>query len=168
MSTARQHVLMHRRKVVLDVGTSDPDDLWALFLLAGHPAVEVQAVVLCPGTPAQLLLVHEALARLATEDAAVGYLSHVPVGYFDVDDARGVEDPFAGTGGQPCADLFPEWRVEVLRVQGPGGRRAAGGGTARKNGPGEEDDGEAERVAAWKRHDRLKRHTLAKLRGDEI
>lgn len=63
-----------RLAVVFDMETSDPDDFLALLLLAGHPAVDLRAVTLVPGTPHQVGLVAWALAKFGLD---------IPVGGFD-------------------------------------------------------------------------------------
>jgi len=53
-----------RRRIVFDMETRDPDDALTLCLLAGHPRVDLLAVTLTPGTPAQVGVVREILRRL--------------------------------------------------------------------------------------------------------
>jgi inosine-uridine nucleoside N-ribohydrolase len=48
--------------VVLDMETGDPDDFLTLLLLAGHPAVNLRAVTITPGSPAQVGVVRHGLA----------------------------------------------------------------------------------------------------------
>lgn len=47
--------------VVWDMETGDPDDFLTLLLLLGHPAVNLKAVTVTPGTPDQVGLVRRAL-----------------------------------------------------------------------------------------------------------
>jgi inosine-uridine nucleoside N-ribohydrolase len=54
-----------RIPLVFDMETRDPDDALTLCLLASHPAVELRAVTVTPGTPAQLGVVGALLERLA-------------------------------------------------------------------------------------------------------
>jgi pyrimidine-specific ribonucleoside hydrolase len=62
--------------VVWDMETGDPDDFLTLLLLLGHPAVNLKAVTITPGTPAQVGLVRRALAWFGRD---------LPVGAFDLD-----------------------------------------------------------------------------------
>src|SRR5262245_24549984 len=47
--------------LVWDMETSDPDDFLTLLLLLGHPDVNLKAVTVTPGSPAQVGLVRRAL-----------------------------------------------------------------------------------------------------------
>jgi pyrimidine-specific ribonucleoside hydrolase len=58
--------------VVLDMETGDPDDFLTLLLLAGHPAVNLRAVTITPGSPAQVGVVRRGLALLGRSDVRVG------------------------------------------------------------------------------------------------
>ncbi|BAZ27654.1 hypothetical protein NIES4074_00810 [Cylindrospermum sp. NIES-4074] len=49
--------------VVWDMETSDPDDFLTLLFLIGHPLVNLKAVTVTPGTPAQIGLVRHALTQ---------------------------------------------------------------------------------------------------------
>ncbi|MFB2980068.1 hypothetical protein [Microseira sp. BLCC-F43] len=42
--------------------TGDPDDFLTLLLLLGHPAVNLKAVTITPGSPQQIGLVRKALS----------------------------------------------------------------------------------------------------------
>jgi pyrimidine-specific ribonucleoside hydrolase len=78
----------HPRQVVriaFDMETRDPDDALALCLLATHPAVELVAVTVTPGTAAQIGVVREILRRLAIE---------VPVGARDPRSSASAVSPF--------------------------------------------------------------------------
>lgn len=56
--------------------TGDPDDFLTLLLLAGHPRVELRAVTVTPGTPAQVGLVRAALSWFELD---------IPVGAYNLD-----------------------------------------------------------------------------------
>lgn len=58
--------------VVLDMETGDPDDFLTLLLLAGHPAVNLHAVTVTPGSPSQVGIVRHGLALLGRSDVRVG------------------------------------------------------------------------------------------------
>lgn len=53
----------------------DPDDLFTLFLLLGHPEVNLKAVVVTPGTPAQIGFVRHFLHEFGRD---------IPVGAYDL------------------------------------------------------------------------------------
>jgi pyrimidine-specific ribonucleoside hydrolase len=57
--------------VVWDMETQDPDDFLTLLLLLGHPEVRLKAVTVTPGSPHQVGLVRQALARFG-RDLPVG------------------------------------------------------------------------------------------------
>jgi len=61
-----------RIPVVFDMETQDPDDFLALLLLLGHPSVELRAVTITPGSPAQVGFVRRALEWFGREDVRVG------------------------------------------------------------------------------------------------
>lgn len=60
------------RPFIFDMETSDPDDMMALCFLTSHPAVDLKAVTITPGSPAQV-----AVARRVLE---LTDHSHVPIG----------------------------------------------------------------------------------------
>jgi len=64
--------------VVWDMETGDPDDFLTLLLLIGHPDVNLKAVTVTPGTPAQIGLVRHALNNWFGLDIPIGsyQLSH--------------------------------------------------------------------------------------------
>lgn len=55
-----------------DMETSDPDDAFTLCLLATHPAVNLVAVTVHPGSPHQIGVVRHLLHRLDRNDIPVG------------------------------------------------------------------------------------------------
>jgi pyrimidine-specific ribonucleoside hydrolase len=59
-------------RIAFDMETRDPDDALTLCLLATHPAVELAAVTVNPGTRAQLGVVRRILDRLDARDVPVG------------------------------------------------------------------------------------------------
>src|SRR5437867_351136 len=61
--------------IVWDMETGDPDDFLTLLLLLGHPRVNLKAVTIAPGTPAQVGLVRRALSWFGRD---------LPVGAFDL------------------------------------------------------------------------------------
>ncbi|GAA3288666.1 nucleoside hydrolase [Dactylosporangium vinaceum] len=63
---------MDRQAVVWDMETGDPDDFITLLLLAGHPAVDLRAVTVTPGTAAQIGVVRHGLRLLGRDDVRVG------------------------------------------------------------------------------------------------
>lgn len=68
--------LNNRSFVLFDMETGDPDDILSLYLLLGHPSVEVVAVTIHPGTPDQIGLIREVLADMQ--------VPHIPVGYHNI------------------------------------------------------------------------------------
>jgi pyrimidine-specific ribonucleoside hydrolase len=52
--------------------TNDPDDFLTLLLLLDHPAVELKAVTVMPGSTAQIGLVRRAIEWFGRKDVAVG------------------------------------------------------------------------------------------------
>ncbi|MDC0711583.1 nucleoside hydrolase [Stigmatella sp. ncwal1] len=61
-----------RQPVVFDMETSDPDDVLALALIADHPAFELVALTVNPGTDAQLGVVTEVLRRVGVGPIPMG------------------------------------------------------------------------------------------------
>lgn len=61
--------------VAWDMETGDPDDLFTLFLLCGHPQVNLKCVTVVPGTPAQIGLVRQVLAWFGLD---------IPVGTYNI------------------------------------------------------------------------------------
>jgi len=53
--------------VAFDMETSDPDDVFTLCFLAGHPAVKLRAVTITPGSKQQIGLVKHVLKRLGLD-----------------------------------------------------------------------------------------------------
>jgi hypothetical protein len=74
-----------RLDVVWDMETGDPDDFLTLLLLLGHPAVNLVAVTITPGTAAQVGLVRRALAWFERD---------IPVGAFDLDHPKECVSPW--------------------------------------------------------------------------
>src|SRR5512140_3133823 len=58
--------------LIFDMETSDPDDLFTLLILAGHPEVNLKAVTVIPGGADQIGLVRHML-RLFGLDIPVGF-----------------------------------------------------------------------------------------------
>lgn len=58
--------------IVWDMETNDPDDFLTLLLLAGHPQVNLKAVTILPGSPAQVGLVRHALHEWFNLDIPIG------------------------------------------------------------------------------------------------
>jgi len=58
------HAIHKPIQVVFDLETRDPDDALTLCLLATHPAIDLRAVTITPGTDAQVSVVKEILRRL--------------------------------------------------------------------------------------------------------
>lgn len=61
-----------RQPVVFDMETSDPDDVLTLALLADHPAIELVALTVNPGTDAQIGVVMEVLRRVGVGPVPLG------------------------------------------------------------------------------------------------
>lgn len=81
--------------VVWDMETGDPDDFLTLLLLLGHPAVNLKAVTITPGTPDQVGVVRRALEWFGRT---------IPVGAHDLDhktpSAKAGKDPGEGRHGR--------------------------------------------------------------------
>ncbi|WP_018653313.1 nucleoside hydrolase [Actinomadura flavalba] len=58
--------------LAFDLETQDPDDLLALCLVAGHPAVRLRAVTVTPGSAEQVAFVRRVLTRVGRADVPVG------------------------------------------------------------------------------------------------
>ncbi len=69
-----------RLRLAWDMETGDPDDFLTLLLLLDHPGVDLVAVTITPGTPAQVGLVRRALEWFGRAD--------LPVGAHDLDHAK--------------------------------------------------------------------------------
>jgi inosine-uridine nucleoside N-ribohydrolase len=67
-------------RVIFDMETGDPDDILSLYLLLGHPSIEIVAVTIHPGTPDQIGLVREVLADM--------HAPGIPVGYHNIDHGK--------------------------------------------------------------------------------
>jgi inosine-uridine nucleoside N-ribohydrolase len=65
--------------IIWDMETSDPDDFITLLLLLDHPAVDLRAVTITPGSPDQVGLVRAALSWFARD---------LPIGAFDMTHER--------------------------------------------------------------------------------
>jgi pyrimidine-specific ribonucleoside hydrolase len=65
--------------IVFDMETSDPDDLFTLFLLAGHPRVNLKAVTVFPGAPDQIGLIRHMLSRFQVD---------IPIGAGNLDSQK--------------------------------------------------------------------------------
>ena len=62
--------------LIWDMETSDPDDFLTLLFLLGQPHINLQAVTITPGTPAQVGLVRVALAWFGLD---------IPVGAYNIE-----------------------------------------------------------------------------------
>lgn len=58
--------------IVWDMETNDPDDFITLLMLAGHPQVNLKAVTILPGSPAQVGFVRHALNNWFDMDIPIG------------------------------------------------------------------------------------------------
>ncbi len=58
--------------VLYDMETQDPDDLFALAILASHPEVNLRSVCLTPGSELQVGILTKALERLERTDVRIG------------------------------------------------------------------------------------------------
>ncbi len=58
--------------IAFDMETSDPDDVLTLCILATHPAVQLRAVTVTPGSKAQVGLVRHVLNRLDKKNTPIG------------------------------------------------------------------------------------------------
>lgn len=63
--------------VVFDMETGDPDDILSLYLLLGHPRVNLKAVTVHPGSPDQIGLIQEIIADMKGD-------ASIPVGYHNI------------------------------------------------------------------------------------
>jgi len=57
--------------VVYDLETNDPDDVFTLCLLAGHPEVELRGITILPGSAYQVGLVRKVLDSIYREDVPI-------------------------------------------------------------------------------------------------
>jgi pyrimidine-specific ribonucleoside hydrolase len=87
--------------VLYDMETQDPDDLFALAILASHPRVRLRAVCLTPGGLHQTDLIRHVLKTLRKSD--------VPIGSFDLTYAK---DPVGAWWRQFLGDIPYEGGVE--------------------------------------------------------
>eukprot|EP00933_Yihiella_yeosuensis_P082407 TRINITY_DN96273_c0_g1_i1.p1 TRINITY_DN96273_c0_g1~~TRINITY_DN96273_c0_g1_i1.p1 ORF type:complete len:651 (+),score=82.83 TRINITY_DN96273_c0_g1_i1:69-1955(+) len=178
-----------KRNLILDMETSDPDDLMNLFLLGGHPYVHLKAVTIVPGTPAQLLLIHEALnmmAQHAGSNPDLGYLRHIPLGYSDIDaDVKNSDlaeseeslsenvsyDPYAFTKGRLYKSMFPNWDMVISSqtVNSNTGKRSKSKGS-KSQGKGKNLDKCSSNINsssdAHKAHEKLKAFILNKIQKE--
>lgn len=61
-----------RQRIVFDMETGDPDDVFTLIWLLGHPGVDLQAVTITPGTPHQIGIVRHVLDQFGQGEMTVG------------------------------------------------------------------------------------------------
>lgn len=59
-------------EILFDMETRDPDDFFALCFLLSHPAAQLRAVTVNPGSAEQVGLIREVLERLGRSDIPVG------------------------------------------------------------------------------------------------
>lgn len=104
---------MHTRiPTVWDMESNDPDDFFTLLLLANHPQIDLQAVTLMPGTPAQVGLVKWALEKLGKS---------IPIGVY----RREHKSPsvsewhYKAYGHIPPCDEAEDADVLLARILGP-------------------------------------------------
>jgi pyrimidine-specific ribonucleoside hydrolase len=106
--------------------TGDPDDLFTLFLLCGHPQVQLKAVNVTPGSPDQVGLVKRILSWFDLD---------LPVGAFNIDhEKRMVSDWYREAYGD-----FPDSRearpgYEIIREHCTQGATLITGGPLRNLG----------------------------------
>lgn len=102
--------IVKTKHIVIDLETSDPDDVWNLLLIGGHPMTDLRGVTVYPGTPAQLLLVHYVLEQLSSAHESLAYLKGIPIGYHNIDqdligggsnEAGGASGSGSKSGGEP-------------------------------------------------------------------
>lgn len=73
MSRAEELFVREKINVIWDMETGDPDDFLTLILLLGHPAVNLRAVTVTPGTTEQVGLVRRAVRGwFGREDVRIG------------------------------------------------------------------------------------------------
>jgi len=72
--------------IVWDMETNDPDDFLTLLLLAGHREVNLKAVTVLPGSPAQIGLVRHALREW--------FRLEIPVGAHNLKGAKAAVSPW--------------------------------------------------------------------------
>lgn len=112
--------------VVWDMETGDPDDLFTLFLLCGHPGIRLKAVNVTPGSTDQIGLVKHVLKTFDL---------NIPVGAFNIDhEKRMVSDWYREVYGD-----FPESRDaqpghEIIREYCTPGTTLITGGPLRNLG----------------------------------
>ena len=70
----RESEMTDRIPMVWDMETQDPDDFLTLLLLLGHPRVDLKAVTITPGTPAQIGVVKHGMHLMGKD---------IPVGAYD-------------------------------------------------------------------------------------
>lgn len=91
----------HLSNIVFDMETGDPDDVFTLILLLGHPWVNLKAVTVTPGTPHQIAVVREVLRLMNA--------THLSVGAFDLDHMKAL-----GTKDERYATCVSGWHWKFL------------------------------------------------------
>jgi len=97
--------MTERIDVVWDMETGDPDDFLTLLLLCGHPAVNLKAVTVTPGSRHQVGVVRWALAAMGRD---------IPVGAFNIDHPKECVSGwhYRAYGDMPPSDeAAPGWQV---------------------------------------------------------
>jgi pyrimidine-specific ribonucleoside hydrolase len=98
-----------RQKVIFDLETGDPDDGFALALLAAHPRCELVAATVSPGTRAQVGVVREIL-RLAGRPG-------IPVGARDPASTKDAVSSFHYDYLGPVAPADPDGEAHQVLAQ---------------------------------------------------
>jgi len=105
----RTLTIVDKVAMVWDMETGDPDDFLTLLMLLDHPRVDLRAVTVVPGSPAQIGVVRHGLALLDRT---------VPVGAYDINDTGGevsawhyeaFGDIAPSTEAEPATELLLEY-----------------------------------------------------------
>jgi inosine-uridine nucleoside N-ribohydrolase len=133
--------VVDRIPLVLDMETGDPDDFLTLLLLLDHPRVDLRAVTVTPGSPAQVGVVRHGLALLDRTDVRVGAFDRthaepaVSVWHYEA-----FGDVAPSTDAEPGPDLLLELVDEHTTLLTGGPNHNLGAALARR---------EDWRIGAW-------------------
>ena len=110
--------------VLFDTDTGDPDDFFALCVLAGHPRVNVRAVTVTPGTRGQVGILRAALRRLELADVPIGardpdHEKDCVSGFLRKTLQKPPEAPPDGFGHEVLAGALRQWPRAVLVTGAP-------------------------------------------------
>jgi inosine-uridine nucleoside N-ribohydrolase len=94
--------------LIPDMETADPDDVITLILACTHPRLNLRAVLITPGTPAQVAVVRSILRHIRSVE--------IPIGVFDLQHGSTRQEPAAAdhssASSKPLPTCVSEWHYK--------------------------------------------------------